>query len=272
MGPGHEAPGLDRHGGCELLENLMKPTRRIGLLLGALLLATLSARGQTDPKEIIDRVDQLMRGDSSHGEVEMTVVTRRWKRTISLEIWSEGTEKALIRILKPKKEAGTATLKVNKDIWNYLPKIDRTIRIPSSMMMGSWMGSHFTNDDLVKESRLINDYDISISFEGEREGVKVWEFTLIPLPEAPVVWGKITMEVRQADLLPVRGRYYDEDGDLKRTLTFHQFRAMGGRVVPALMKLVPADNPEEYTQMLYHDLRFNIPIPARTFTLAALRK
>ena len=110
---------------------------------------------QLSPAEIIDKVDQMLRGDSSQGRVEMAVVTRRWKRNVMMEIWSEGTDKALIKVLQPKKEAGMTTLKVGSDMWNYLPKIDRTIRIPTSMMMASWMGSHFTNDDLVKESRLI---------------------------------------------------------------------------------------------------------------------
>ncbi|UCF37984.1 MAG: outer membrane lipoprotein-sorting protein, partial [Acidobacteriota bacterium] len=122
--------------------------------------------GQTDPKEIINRVDRMMRGDSSHGVAEMSIVTKRWSRTKTLEIWSEGTEKALIRIQAPKKEEGVATLKVATDIWNYLPKIDRTIRVPTSMMMASWMGSHFSNDDRVKESLLVRDYDIQISSEG----------------------------------------------------------------------------------------------------------
>ena len=227
---------------------------------------------QESAKEIIDRIDRLMRGDSSHGRVEMTVVTRRWKRTLGLDIWSEGTEKALIRILKPKKEEGTVTLKVESEIWNYLPKIDRTIRVPSSMMMGSWMGSHFTNDDLVKESQLVRDYEIGLSFEGERDGQQVYEFILHPLPEAAVVWGKVVYEVDKEQLLPRWTRYYGEDGELKRTMTFHDIREMGGRLIPSRMKLVPADNQDEYTEMIYHQLEFDIAIPERTFSLSALRR
>ncbi len=252
----------------------MKPKRLLTNIafLPVFLFSAPALSQEIDPKEIIDRVDRMMRGNSSHGTVEMTVVTRRWKRTLALEIWSEGTDKALIRILEPKKEAGTATLKVERDIWNYLPKIDRTIRVPSSMMMGSWMGSHFTNDDLVKESRMIRDYDIQLSFHGEREGTEVYEFELTPMPDAAVVWGKIVQQVRTDDLMPTWARYYDEDEELKRTLTFHEFRKMGGRLIPAVMKLVPADDPEELTQMRYRDLEFDLPIPTRTFSLAALRR
>ncbi len=162
----------------------------------------LEAESDARAREIVDRVDRLLRGDSSFGVAEMAIVTRRWERRTTLEIWSEGTEKALIRLLKPKKEEGMATLKVGSDIWHFFPKIDRTIRVPTSVMSASWMGSHFTNDDLVKKSQLIQDYDIEISFERMREDVEVYEFTLRPLPEAPVVWGKIEEQVRKEDLMP----------------------------------------------------------------------
>ncbi len=246
-------------------------------MLLVLITIPLDGFGQGDlsgltPKEIVDRVDRLMRGDSSRGTMQMSVATTRWERTMALRIWSEGTDKALIKILKPKKEAGTATLKVGSDIWNYLPKIDRTIRIPTSMMMASWMGSHFTNDDLVKESRLIRDYDIQLTHEGERAGVELYEFTLTPYPEAPVVWGTIRYEVRKRDLMPTWAKYYGEDGRLKRTLTFSGYRKMGARLVPTKMRMVPEDEPGEYTEVLYTSLTFDIPIPKGTFSLAALRR
>ena len=251
--------------------------RRLLRTLTVVLLVGGSALclGQTediDPRAIIDRADRILRGDSSHGQVEMTVITKRWKRTLELEIWSEGTDKALIQILQPKKEAGTVTLKVKNDIWNYLPKIDRTIRVPSSMMMGAWMGSHFTNDDLVKGSRLIRDYDIELTFQGEREGTPVYELVLTPRPQAPVVWGRILYRIRRADLMPLWARYYDEDGELKRILSFEEFKTMGQRVIPSVLKLVPADKPEEYTRMTYRWIEFDLPIPDRTFSLSALRR
>jgi len=237
-----------------------------------LLLANVAAAHAIDAKELVDRVDRLLRGDSSQGELTMTVVTRNWSRSLSLVVLSEGTEKALIKVTAPPKEAGTATLKAGSDIWNYLPKIDRTIRIPTSMMMASWMGSHFTNDDLVKESRLILDYDIAMSFEGERDGSAVWELTLTPRPTAAVVWGKIVMEVRQVDSMPTWTRYYGDDGQLKRTLTFSEFREMGGRLVPTRMRAVPADKPDESTLIEYSKLIFDVQLPADTFSLGALKR
>jgi len=202
----------------------------------------------------------------------MVVTTRRWNRTLTLKVWSQGTDKALIKVLAPAKEAGTATLKSGEDIWNYLPKIDRTIRVPTSMMMAAWMGSHFTNDDLVKDSRLVRDYEIAVASEGVHQSARVWEFLLTPRPEAAVVWGKIVLEVRRNDLMPTWARYYGDDGALKRTLTFGDYRVMGGRLVPATMTVVPADRPDEATVIRYASLRFDVILPPETFTLAALRR
>jgi hypothetical protein len=222
-------------------------------------------------REIIDRVDRLLRGESSRGVVEMQITTEHWSRALQMEVWSLGTEFSLVRVSSPPREAGMATLKAGEEVWNYLPRVDRTIKVPPSLMMGAWMGSHFTNDDLVKESRIVDDYDIEISFEGMRDGVEVWEFDLTPRPEAPVVWGGIEWQVRKADLMPTWVRYYDEDGDLVRTMTFSDFRVMGGRLVPADMLVVPRDKPDESTRLIYHDLEFDIAVDEDFFSLRNLR-
>jgi outer membrane lipoprotein-sorting protein len=241
------------------------------LLFAALSLTPRTVTAET-PREIIDRVDRILRGDSSHGIATMDVVTKHWQRSLTMEMWSLGTEYSLIRVIAPPKEAGTATLKAGDDIWNYLPKVDRTIKIPASMMMGSWMGSHFTNDDLVKESRLVEDYDIDLSFEGERDGVEVWEFELHPKPEAAVVWGRVEYRVRKADLMPLWARYYDEDDNLVRTLDFSDFRKMGGRLVPAAMDMYPEDKPGERTSIRYKELEFGIDIDRSFFSLQTLKR
>lgn len=223
------------------------------------------------PSEIVDYVDRLMRGESSRGEVVMEVLTENWNRAMRMTVSSLGTEYALVRIVEPKKDAGTATLKSGNEIWNYLPKVDRTIKIPASLMSASWMGSHFTNDDLVKESRLAEDYAITIEFDGLREGVDVWEFVLVPRPEAPVVWGSIRYQVRKDDLMPVWARYYDEDETLMRTLTFGDFRTLGGRLVPATMRMVPEDDPGEFTEVRYEGLEFDVGLSPDYFSLRQLR-
>jgi outer membrane lipoprotein-sorting protein len=250
----------------------MTLSKGLTLLFAFALLAAGAAYGQDTPRDIIDRVDRILRGDSSHGVATMEVVTENWNRSIEMEVWSLGTDYSLVRLTAPAREAGTATLKVENDIWNYLPKVDRTIKVPASMMSGAWMGSHFTNDDLVKDSRLIEDYDIEMSYEGDRDGDVVWEFKLTPKPEAPVVWGHIEYRVRKKDDMPLWARYYDEDGNLSRTLDFSEFRDMGGRLVPAVMNMYPVDKPGERTTMRYGNLEFDINLERSFFSLQALKR
>ena len=241
---------------------------RLGLL--GCLFSPLTAHAQS-AREIIDRVDRLMRGESSIARFTMDIQTENWDRSLTLRAWSLGTEHALIRVEAPQKEAGTATLRADQEVWNYLPRVDRTLKLPSSMMAGSWMGSHFTNDDLVKESRLIDDYEIEIEFDGTRDGVDVWEFLLVPLPEAPVVWGKIRYQVSKEGLLPTWTRYYDESDELIRTMTFSENRMMGSRLVPTVMTIEPADKLGESTVVRYHELDFDVDLDEDYFSLRNLR-
>ena len=247
---------------------------RLGLALAVVstsLLPHADLQAQRTAEEIVDEVDRLLRGRSSRGTVVMEIVTEHWTRSMEMRIWSLGTDYSLIRVLSPRKDAGTATLKSENEIWNYLPRVDRTIKLPASLMGAAWMGSHFTNDDLVKESRIIEDYDIEIGYEGERDGVTVWEFVLTPKPEAAVVWGRIEEQVRQDDLMPVWVRYYDDRGDLARTMVFSDFRTMGGRLVPAHMVIEPADKPGESTTITYRDLEFDVGLDPSFFSLQRLR-
>ena len=248
------------------------PARLLSPLSAVLALLTLvGPAGAQTPREILLRVDQLLRGESSHGKVTMEITTEHWSRSLDMEVWSLGTDYSLIRVESPPREAGTSTLKAGQEVWNYLPRVDRTIKVPPAMMMGAWMGSHFTNDDLVKESSIVDDYDFEITFEGERDGAEIWEFHLVPKPEAPVVWGHVEYEVRKEDLMPTHVRYYDEDGDLARTMDFSDYGRMGGRLVPARMDVIPADKPEERTTLIYHELDFDIGLDESFFSLRNLR-
>jgi len=202
----------------------------------------------------------------------MTIVTAHWTRTLRLEFWNKGKDKSLIRILAPEKEAGTATLRVGNEIWNYLPKVNRVIKLPSSMMSASWMGSHFTNNDLVKESRFTEDYTFEKGFEGAREGVQVIEIDCRPKPEAAVVWGRVTVAVRQHDYLPLESKYYDEDLNLARTMTFSRIQEMAGRTMPTVMTVVPADKPEEKTVVDYEEIAFDLDLSDEVFSLRQLKK
>ena len=223
-------------------------------------------------KEILRQVDDMWRGTSSHSILTMEVKTAHYTRNMRLEGWSKGKEKTLVRILSPLKEKGTATLKSGNSIYSYLPRTDRTIRLTSGMMMGSWMGSHFTNDDLVKESRMEEDYDPTISFRGKRDGQEIIEFTLIPKPDAAVVWGKVVAMVLADGYLPLAYHYYDEDMNIARTITFSGIEFLAGRPRPKVMRVVPADKPDEYTELVYEVLELDIQINDEFFSLMHLKR
>jgi len=223
-------------------------------------------------EELVRHIDRLWRGETSHAVMSMTVKTRRYERSMTMEAWSRGKEYSMVMIREPVKDRGIATLKVKENIWNYLPKINRVTKVPSSMMSGSWMGSHFTNDDLVKESTFEDDYDSSISFAGERDGRQIYEITSLPKPDAAVVWGKVVMEVEQQTLAPYRAVYYDEEEILIRTLTFDQAVTIDGRSVPMRLSLQPEDKPDESTVIRYDSIEFGVPLEAGFFSLQNLQQ
>ena len=218
-------------------------------------------------EELLDATDDVNRGESSQSTVEMQVKTKRYERTMTMKAWSRGEEDSLIRILSPAKDAGTTTLKVGDDMWNYIPKIDRTMKIPPGMMSGSWMGSHFSNDDLVKSNRLSDEF----TYEKESLIDGVYTIVCTAKPDAAVVWGKVVVKVR-ADKIPVEVAYYDEDGELARKMSFSDVRDFDGRKVPATMLLVPADKPEEFTRVTTTELDFDVKFDDRTFSLQALKE
>ena len=232
----------------------------------------VKAQEKLSAKDILDRVDDLFRGKSSHGKMSMTIKTAHWTRTLTAEIWSKGKDDSLIRILAPKKEEGTATLRAGNNIWNYLPKVNRVIKLPSSMMASSWMGSHFTNDDLVKESRMADDYTFEITFEGVRDNREIIEVTCYPKPEAAVVWGKILVRVDKEELLPMEILYYDEDMNLARTMIFSDIGELGDRRLPRVMKVIPADKPDEYTLVKYDEMDFNVNLSDSLFSIRNLQR
>jgi len=222
-------------------------------------------------RETVERVARLFSSKSSIATVKMQISNEDGQRNLSMKIWSLG-EKVLVRITSPQDEAGTAILKVGSDIWYYLPKSNRTVKVPASMTMTSWMGSDFTIDDLVKETFLTRDYSSSISFEGKRGGVAAYEYiTLTPKPAAAVVWGKIILKIRQPDSVPTWQGFYDEAGQLVRELTFSEYATMSGRLIPRRLVMRSADKNGQQTTIEYQDIAFDVPISEETFSLPDLK-
>lgn len=252
---------------------IINPIILIAIFLGSLINPSFAQEEQmARARQILRRVDDLWRGKSSHTILRMQIKTIHYTRSIRIEGWSKGKEMTLIRILSPLKEKGTATLKSGSNIYSYLPRTDRTIRLTSGMMMGSWMGSHFTNDDLVKESRMEEDYNPTITFEGNRDDQDIMEFTLIPKPNAAVVWGKIVLIVLVDGYLPLEEYYYDEDMNIARTITFSDVKSMGGRLIPSVMRVVPSDKPDEYTELVYEEVEYDVNLDDDFFSLSNLKR
>lgn len=240
------------------------------VLILALMGGPVARAAEPTVEELLASTDDMNRGSSSDAVVEMHVKTANYERTMKMRIQSSGKDRTLIRILEPAKDAGVATLKVDNNIWNYLPKVDRTMKVPSGMMSGNWMGSHFTNDDLVKDSRLSEDFTATMTSRPGDNAEGVYVITLVPKPDAPVVWGSIVATVRP-DKMPVSIVYKDEKGAVARTMSFSDYKTFDGRLAPAKMTMTPADKPGEFTAFTYISLDFDVAIPESTFTLQALK-
>jgi len=223
-------------------------------------------------QKVLNRADDMYRGQSSAGKLTMTVVTVNYRRTLQVAFWNKGQDKALMRILSPKKEKNTTTLRIGKEMWNYLPKVRRTMKLPSSMMGGSWMGSHFSNDDLVKQNRMAEDFTFTVTFQGERDGHDLIEVTCIPNDDAVVVWGKIIVSADAKTYDPHKIEYYDEDLALARTMNFAAPKVFGSRTLPSVLKVVPAESPAEYTEVRYDEVDFDANVPDSMFTKRAFKR
>ncbi len=246
----------------------MKRTCLIWLML---LPGLLAAQGH-DPRAIaiVRKIDELYRSTTSTGEMEMEIVTPHWQRTLRLRIWTEGMDKTFIRILAPLKEKGVATLRLGNEMWNYLPNTNKVIKIPPSMMMSSWMGSDFTNDDLVSEFTLLEDFHFRLITPDTAQSDLLY-LEAIPREGLPIVWGKIVTAVRQEDYLPVWEQYFDEKGNLMRVIHFKDVKLLGGRRLPTTLELIPQNKPGHKTVIRYLKIEFDVKLDRQVFSLRHLQ-
>ena len=222
-----------------------------------------------DVDRLLARLDELYRSKSSIARMEIQVTTPRSTRSMRLKAWTRGEDEALVVIEAPPREEGTATLRVGSNLWNYLPRIARTIRVPPSMMLGSWMGTDFTNDDLVKESSLRKDFTATV--DRRSDAPPGWWIRLDVKPGIVGRWARIDTLVTD-DELPVEERHFDRKGRLARTMTFDEVKVLGGRRLPAHLTLVPTDVAGQRTEMRYLDVQFDVSLPDDTFSLSRLER
>lgn len=229
-------------------------------------LPSYSCLADDDAATLLKKMDELFRSKSSISMMKMQIITPNWQRTLEMKSWTIGMDDTFIRVLSPRKDRGVATLKKDKEMWNFFPKINKVIKVPPSMMMGSWMGSDFTNDDLVREVSLVEEYQVSKSIEGEN-----YRLTLVPKKDTVTVWGKIEFIVNQQTLLPLEQSYYNEKGAKVRTMVFSNIKDFAGKKMPAVMTMMPLNKTGHKTVIEYVEAEFDIDLGDNVFTLRNLQ-
>lgn len=241
------------------------------LAAALLLFLSLGAQAQTpDAATLVKAAIDYWRDTSSYAVSEMTIHRPDWERRVTFRVWTRGDKHSLVRVIAPAKDAGNATLLVDNEMWSFTPKINRVIKIPSSMMTQSWMGSDFSNNDLAKADDLIEHYTHRLLKTETRNGHTQYQIESVPKETAPVVWGKEVVTVRD-DYVLLEHAFYDQQGTLLKTLTTQELKSMGGKTVAARQRMQKVDKPDEWTQIIMREVRFGLDIPAHMFTLGNLR-
>ncbi len=251
----------------------MKPIKFLSTVLILLLgLATVSAQENLDAKTIIKRSDEKLKGENNTAEMKMTIVRPTWKREMQLKTWGKGDDYSLILVTAPARDKGTAFLMREKEIWNWQPSIDRVIKLPPSMMMQSWMGSDFTNDDLVKQSSMVEDYSHKLLGRESIDGRDCYMIEMVPHEEAAVVWGKVVVWVDVKEYMQMKIEFYDEDDYLVNTMYGKAVKEMGGKILPSILEVIPADEEGNKTIIEYLSLDFGVNLKESFFSVQSMKR
>lgn len=222
-------------------------------------------------REIVQKADEKMRGNTSQAIITIKTIRPSWSRTMTVKTWMKGTDLAMILIQSPAKDKGIVFLKRKKEVWNWMPVLEKTIKLPPSMMNQSWMGTDFTNDDLVKESSVVNDYEHSIIGDTIIDNRSCFIIQMVPKPEAAVVWGKLIVCIDKKDMLELHTKFFDEDGSLISTMNAYNVKLMDGRLIPTTFEMIPADKKNQKTEMIYETIQYNKPIEDGFFTTERMK-
>ncbi len=245
----------------------MLAIKRVVLIL--LLTVTNSLFAEESALSLIRRAVDHWRGESSYLEATMLVHRPTWERTMSFKGWTEGEKKSLVRFTSPAKDAGNSSLVIDREMWSYSPKINRIVKIPSSMMNQSWMGSDFSHSDLAKQTDIIDQYTHKVIGDEKHEGHKVTVIESIPKDDAAVVWGKEVLKVRD-DLVIIERAFYDQDMKLVKKLSAYEIMLIGGRTYPKRSRMQSAESSDEWTEIVHEALNFGISLDSKIFSLSHL--
>jgi hypothetical protein len=236
-----------------------------------LLLTTVYALAET-ASEIVRKADLQMRGESSYTETTMQIIRPDWTRTMSMKGWSKGADYSLVLVTAPARDKGSSSLKRNKEMWNWIPSIERVIKIAPSMLGQSWMGSDFTNDDLINQSSIVVDYTHKLLREEIFDNVNCWVVEATPKENAPVVWGKLVLHISVDQYHQRKIAYYDEFNELINTMTTLDVKKIGGRMLPTRMEMQPADTPQQKTVLTYQLAAFDFDLPTSFFSQSNMKE
>ncbi len=230
------------------------------------LLSADSFVNAQDAAEIIHHAEEKMRGSSLAAQLTITLVRPTWQREMKMRVWSKGKKRSIILVTAPERDRGTVFLKRDREVWNYLPSIERNVKLPPSMMTQSWMGTDFTNDDLVREASVEDDYTHTLTGDSTIDGRNCYVIRMIPKPDAPVTWGQVLVWIDKLESIQLRATFYDEDLQLVSTMTGTEIRELGGRMLPSCFTMIPADKPGNRTIMRYEALQFEVPLDDAFFS------
>ncbi len=239
----------------------------IPLLLSNLVIAD---DAQRDATAIVRDAVNHWRGVSSYSEMTMVIHRPEWGRRMTMRAWTKGDDQSLVRVIEPRKDRGNGTLTNGDNMWSFSPKVNRVIKIPSSMMGQSWLGSDFSNKDIARADEIIDQYDHSLLGVDDVDGITVYEIESIPHEEAAIVWGREVLRIRE-DHVVLEHSFYDQDGELVKSLRSLEFGVMGGRTVALRQRMSKADVPEEWTEIQIASVEYEIDIRDSLFTLSNLR-
>jgi len=229
-----------------------------------------AAMDERDAKDIVRDALNHWRGTSSQGAMTMTIHRPDWERSMSMESWTQGEKRSLVRVTAPRKDRGNGTLMDGNNMWSFSPKINRVIKVPSSMMSQSWMGSDFSNKDISRADDIVEQYDHTLLSESQVDGHVAYEIQSIPHEDAAVVWGKEVLVVRSDNVL-IEHRFYDQDGELVKALRTLEIGDMGGRTVAVQQRMEKVDAPDEWTEIIVDSVDFDVELSDNIFTLSNLR-
>lgn len=228
--------------------------------------ATIFSQQELAAKEVVKIADDNMRGKTSKADITIKIIRPTWSREMEMKAWSKGDKYSMILVKSPAKEKGTAFLKRDKEVWNWIPSIERNIKLPPSMMSQSWMGTDFTNDDLVKEASAVADYDHKHLGMEPISGKSCFKIEMIPKPSAAIVWEKVIVWIDSNDFLQLKAEFYDEDGFLVNVMNSSDIKEMGGRKVTSKIEMIPKDKNGYSTIIYYNNIQFDKEIQDSFFT------